>query len=399
MKIGLVGKPNVGKSTFFKAATLKDVPIADYPFTTIDPNLGVAYARVACPEADFHVKCTPVHGACVNGTRFVPIDVVDVAGLVKDAHKGRGLGNKFLDDLRQADAFLHVLDASGGTNEEGQSIPVGTHDPATDVAFLEEEIDWWITGILNKDWLRLTKKAESAGEKIDQILKAQLTGLGVTDAQLHAALRQAPIDPNKPSGWGDAGIFAFAQELRRISKPSLLVLNKADKTPPTAMAALEGKLEGRLHMPASGDAEIALRAAARVGLIDYAPGGPDFSVKEPTKLNPKQHQALDYIREHALKPYGSTGVLQAIEKAAFDLLKLIVVFPVEDDHKLTDKKGNVLPDAHFLPQGATARDLAYKVHTDLGKHFIRAVDCRQKRAIGAEHVLQHRDVVRIVSDV
>ncbi|MBI2077601.1 MAG: redox-regulated ATPase YchF [Euryarchaeota archaeon] len=399
MKIGLVGKPNVGKSTFFKAATLKDVPIADYPFTTIEPNLGVGYARVPCVESDFSVRCTPIHGACVNGTRFVPIELVDVAGLVKDAHKGRGLGNKFLDDLRQADAFLHVIDASGATDEEGRPVPPGSHDPASDVAFLEEEIDWWIVGILNKDWQRIAKKAEAAGEKIDQILKAQLTGLGVADAHLHAALRQAPIDPAKPSTWGEPGLLAFAQALRQISKPSLLVLNKADKTPPAKMAELQARLTGRLTVPAAGDAEIALRGAARVGLVDYAPGAADFTLKEPSKLNPKQQQALEFIRTHALRAYGSTGVLQAVEKAVFDLLKLIVVFPVEDDHKLTDKKGNVLPDAHFVPVGATARDLAYRVHTDLGKHFIRAVDVRQRRTIGADHVLQNRDVIRIVADV
>lgn len=399
MRIGLVGKPNVGKSTFFKAATLKDVAIADYPFTTINPNLGVAYARVPCVDREFNTQCTPLHGSCQGGTRFVPIELVDVAGLVKGAHEGRGLGNKFLDDLRQADCFLHVLDASGATDAEGNAVPPGSHDPASDVEFLEAEIDWWIHGILAKDWTRLSKKTESAGEKIDAVLRQQLAGLGITDPQLHLALRQAPVDPAKPGGWGDAGILSFAQTLREIAKPSLLVLNKADKAGPEAVKALQARLQGRRSISASGDAEIALRGAAKAGLVEYAPGAPDFKVPDPSRLNAKQTQALQLIRERVLAPHGGTGVLQALETAVFDLLKLIPVFPVEDDHRLSDKKGNILPDAHFVPRGATARDLAFKVHTDLGKHFIRAIDVRQKRTIGADHVLQPRDVIRIVADV
>jgi ribosome-binding ATPase len=398
VKLGLVGKPNVGKSTFFKAATLKDVAIADYPFTTIQPNLGVAYARLPCVDKEFSVQCTPLHGSCVDGTRFVPIEIVDVAGLVRGAHEGRGLGNKFLDDLRQADAFLHVLDASGGTDAEGQSVPVGTNDPLADVEFLEQEIDFWIAALLSKDWLRLSKRVESAGEKILDVLKQQFTGLGISDPQISAALRIAPVDPAKPTVWGESGILAFAKALREIAKPSLLVLNKADKVEPAKLEALRQRLGGRLHVVTSGDSEIALRGAAKAGLIDYAPGGADFTIKEPSKLNAKQTQALQYIRDHVLKPYGSTGVLQAVEAAAFQLLKLIPVFPVEDDHKLSDKKGNILPDTHLVPQGSTARDLAFRVHTDLGKRFIRAIDVRQRRTIGADHALQPRDVIRIVSD-
>lgn len=389
----------MGKSTFFKAATLKDVAIADYPFTTIEPNLGVGHVRTKCACRDFNMQCTPLHGSCLDGTRFVPIELVDVAGLVRGAHQGRGLGNQFLDNLRQADAFLHVLDASGATNEEGQAVPAGTHDPASDVAFLEEEIDWWVVGILNKDWLRLAKRVETTGDKIDSLLKQQLTGLGVTDAHLHLALRQAPVDPAHPSQWGESGLLSFSQTLRTVAKPGLLVLNKADRTPVEQMKALQSRLAGRPSVPTGADAEVALRGAAKAGLIDYAPGGADYRVQEGARPSARQAQALEFIRDHVLKPYGATGVLQALEHAVFQLLKLMVVFPVEDDHRLTDKSGNILPDAHLLPQGATAKDLAFRVHTDLGEHFIRAIDVRHHRTIGADHALQHGDVVRIVANV
>ncbi|MEM4201360.1 MAG: GTPase, partial [Nitrososphaerales archaeon] len=113
MLVGIVGKPNTGKSTFFNAATLMNVPMANYPFTTIQPNYGVAYLRKDCVCKRLNVKDNPVNSVCVNGVRLIPVKLVDVAGLVPGASQGRGLGNKFLDDLRQADALIHVVDASG----------------------------------------------------------------------------------------------------------------------------------------------------------------------------------------------------------------------------------------------------------------------------------------------
>lgn len=399
MKIGLVGKPNVGKSTFFKAATLKDVAIADYPFTTIEANQGVGYVRSKCPHVELNAPCHPIHGLCMDGTRFVPVDLVDVAGLVPGAHAGKGLGNKFLDDLRQAHAFIHVVDVTGSSNEEGQPVAAGSHDPLKDLAFLEAEIDYWIQGILADGWQRLAKKSEAAGEKIDKLLQEKLTGLGITEAMLHHALREAPVDAAQPSKWGEDGLLALAGAIRRVSKPTFIALNKADKADPAKVKALAAKVGLDRTLPTCSDAEIALRGAAKAGLVRYTPGEATFTIAEPSKLNPKQTQALDFIRAHVMEPYGGTGVLPALEKAAYGLLKQIVVYPVEDDHKYTDKKGNVLPDAHLIPVGSTAKDLAFRVHTQLGQHFIRAVDARTKRVIGADHALQDGDVVRIVADV
>lgn len=398
MKIGLVGKPNVGKSTLFKAATLKDVAIADYPFTTIQPNHGVGYVRAKCPHVDLGVACSPQHGLCLEGTRFVPVELVDVAGLVPGAHTGRGLGNKFLDDLRQAHAFLHVVDATGSSNEEGIPVPAGSHDPAKDLEFLNHELDQWIKNILADGWDRLSKRAQSANEKIEKLLAERLTGLGLNEAMTGAALRDTPVDATRPLSWGDEGLLALARSIRKIGKPTLVVLNKADKVAPEKAKALQERLGRDQTVITSADGEIALRAASKAGLIHYLPGAADFDVIDPAKLSPKQTQALEYIRTHALKPYGGTGVLTALERVAYGLLKQMVVYPVEDDAKFTNKKGHVLPDAHLLPIGATARDLAFRVHTQLGERFIRAIDARTHRTVGADHALKDGDVVRIVAD-
>jgi len=386
LKIGLVGKPNVGKSTFFKASTLKDVAIADYPFTTIEPNVGVAYVRAPCPHVQLGVQCKPNQGECHDGVRFVPVELVDVAGLVPGAHEGRGLGNKFLDDLRRADALVHVVDASGSSNAEGQAVAPGTHDPMADVQFLEDEITWWIDGILAKDWDRIFKRAQVSGEKLETLLHEKLTFLGMSEKMVAAAIREGGLDH-----------MLIAKAVRRLSKPILVAFNKSDKVPKERIAELAARVGKTPWHATSADSEIALRGAAKAGLIRYEPGGQTFDVADPARLNAKQKQALDYIRDHVLVPHGSTGVLPALEHAVYDLLKLIVVYPVEDDSKFTDKKGSVLPDAHLVPQGSTARDLAFRVHTQLGEHFIRAVDAKTKRVVGADHALQPGDVIRIVA--
>src|SRR3989338_6474207 len=110
MLLGLVGKPSAGKSTFFKAATLAEVAIASYPFTTIKANQGVGYVKIDCIDKEFKVQCNPNHGFCINGKRFVPVDLLDVARLVPGASEGKGLGNQFLDDLTKADALISILD-------------------------------------------------------------------------------------------------------------------------------------------------------------------------------------------------------------------------------------------------------------------------------------------------
>ncbi|HVM44287.1 MAG TPA: redox-regulated ATPase YchF [Candidatus Thermoplasmatota archaeon] len=395
MLVGLVGKPNVGKSTFFAAATKAPAEIANYPFTTIEPNRGVAYLRTPCPHVALGLPgCTPRTGKCGDGTRWVPTELLDVAGLVPDAHAGKGRGNQFLDDLRAADVLVHVVDASGATDAEGNPVGAGARDPALDVAFLENEIDWWIAGILGKGWERIARSITAAGgQKLDAVLAERVAGLGISEAQVKHVLLHAGL--GSPTAWGDEDLLKLAREMRRLSKPILLALNKADLAAPETLARLQ--MTGATAIPTSANAELALRKAADAGVLRYEPGDADFTVIDDAKLNAAQRKGLDYIRDHVMKPFGGTGVQQLLEKAVYDHLDRIVAFPVEDETHYTDKDGRVLPDAHLLKRGATAKDLAAKVHTDLAKHFIRAVDAKRKRVIGADHALETGDVVRIVA--
>jgi ribosome-binding ATPase YchF (GTP1/OBG family) len=393
--VGIVGKPNVGKSTFFSAATLKNVPVADYPFTTITPNVGMGYLRTKCVCKEMGVVDAPRNSVCKDGTRLIPVKLVDVAGLVAGASEGRGRGNQFLDEIRQADALIHVVDASGGTDEEGRKVEVGSHDPLSDVGMIENELDLWILGIVKKDWEKSARLTEQVRTSIAAHIAQRLSGLGIDEESVEAAIQHLHMKTDKPTAWSDSDLRSLVKVLRETNKPSLLAANKADL--PGAEARIESlRTTGRLVIPAASEAELLLRRASEHGVIEYTPGDGSFKVTGAS-VTPQQQKALDLVSQKVLQPYGSTGVQQAIDRAYFDLLKAIVAYPVEDETKLSDKNGNVLPDAYVMPGGSTALDLARKIHSDLADGFLYGIDARTGMRLSGEHVLKNGDILKIVS--
>ena len=395
LELGLVGKPNTGKTTFFNSATLADAPIGGYPFTTIDANIGVTYVRSKCPCQELDVSCDPKNSRCVDGTRYVPVRVIDVAGLVEGAYEGRGLGNQFLDNLRMASVLIHMIDGAGATDSSGEPVSPGTHDPMDDVGFLENEIDQWINDILSDGWNRFIRKVKLEDVDLSESIADKLSGLGIDRSMVSEAIRAADVDADSPDKWSDENVFDLSQKLREISKPMLLGVNKIDMEIAKKNYERLSELD-YTTIPMSCESELALRRAAEKGIIDYMPGDSEFEILKDEGLSDDQKNALTSIQE-LLDEWGSTGVQDAIDKAIYDLLGMIVVYPVEDENKYTDTKGNVLPDAHLVPEGITAQEFAYEIHSDLGDSFIKAIDARSEQRIGKDHKLKDGDVVRIVA--
>ncbi|MFP4655142.1 MAG: redox-regulated ATPase YchF [Methanohalobium sp.] len=386
--IGLAGKPNSGKSTFFKSATMADVDIANYPFTTISANRGVTYVRTECPCIELNHRC----GNCVDGVRFVPVEVIDVAGLVPDAWKGRGLGNAFLDELRQAKVIIHVIDASGSTDIEGNPVDRGSHDPLDDIEFLNHEITMWMYGILKRNWDSLSRKIKAENLKLEEAIANQLGGAGVSDHQVHEALVASEISRDHVK-WTDDNLVTLCDNIRAISKPVIVAANKIDMAPEENTKKLSDL--DIIAVSTSSAAEFALKSASKSNVIKYLPGDDDFTIVSDG-MTKAQKRGLEDLREF-LKKRGGTGVEDCINRAVFDSLDMVVVYPVEDENKWMDKKGRVLPDAYLMKKGSTPHDLAYQVHSDIGDHFLYAVDGRTRMRLGEKHKLDNGDVVKIVS--
>ncbi|MCY0849188.1 redox-regulated ATPase YchF [Sulfuracidifex metallicus] len=392
--IGLIGKTNVGKSTFFSASTMAEAEIANRPFVTIDPNVGMGYVKSKCVHIEFGVKCNPRNSICIEDYRFIPVKIVDVAGLIPGAHEGRGLGNKFLDDLRKADVLIHVIDASGSTNEEGMPIEPGTRDPEEDIAFIEKEMDEWFFSIINKDWSKFARTADLAGKDYVESLLAKLSGLSINKLQIIEALKVSNLESTKLMQWTEEDLRRFSKTLRQISKPIVIAANKSD-IPISKENIKKLKEKYKMVVPVSANSELALRKAAKADIIKYIPGENNFEIKGT--LNQKQKEALEFIKSKVLDVYGSTGVQDTINMAVFEGLRMIVVYPVEDEKKLTDKNGNILPDALLIKNGSTPKDLASEIHTELAKGFLFAIDARKKMRVSEDYKLKTNDVIKIVS--
>ena len=393
-KIGLVGKPSVGKSTFFNAATMNTVDEASYPFTTIEPSVGEAYVRIDCAAPDFDESCDPRTGFCHNGTRHVPVKLVDVAGLIPGAHEGKGLGNKFLTDLNETDVLIHIVDFSGETDAEGE--PTEGHDPREDIDFLEEELDMWYLEILEKGIERYESKMNQQDVKLEEELAEQMSAFKTNKNEIKQLILQEGLDLD-PETWDEDDRKQLARSIRKETKPMIIAANKMD----TKKAhenweeiTSDSEYDHLDFVPASAHAEKALKNAAEQDVVDYYPGDEDFEIIV-NDLPEEKKKGLEKIREF-MSEFGGTGVQKALEKALFDELGVMAIFPGGADG-LGDEHGNILPDVFLVPEGATAKDFAFTIHSDLGEGFIHAIDCRNNRQIGSDHELEALDVIEIVS--
>jgi len=396
--VGIVGKPSSGKTSFTNAACMTDFKVGSYPFTTIEANVGVTHVRTPCACRDFDVTDNPQNSICIEGIRLVPIKLIDVAGLVPGAHEGRGMGNQFLDDLNQADVLIHIVDASGALDSEGQEVDVGTHDPVEDVKFLEEEITEWMLAIVTKDWRRITSRVRTEGAKLDELLLAKLSGLQISRGHILKTIRESGLTAGSADKWSDEDIKQFVSILRRVAKPIIIAANKIDRpNSDENLRRLKEALPDTLVIPVSALAEKALKDLESKGVIKYIPGDDDFELLQSDSLKENELAQLEKIKIDILKKYGGSGVQNILNKAVFEFLDMITVYPVHDANALTDSDGNVLPDVFLVPNGTTAKEFAGIIHTDLMESFIHAIDARTKMRISDKHVLKDHDVIKIVS--
>jgi len=392
--IGLLGKANVGKSTFFNSATDSSIQVANFPFTTINPNIGVAFVRVNCVCKELNLMDNPINSKCIDGVRFIPIKLIDIAGLVHGAHSGRGLGNKFLDDTRQANVLIHVVDISGSTDEEGRPISLGMGDPLNDIVFVETEFDLWIRSLILRDWDKIIKENNNLRQRIEQTISKRLSGLSIDEQIVKDAINFVGLS-KKPFDWNPDDLLLICKQIRYLSKPIVIAANKADLSSSDTNISRLKDLD-RPFFPCISEAELILKRALKKNLVHYVPGDSKFDILDRSKFSEKQLEALDIISQ-VLKKFGSSGIQNILNYACFEALGNIVVYPVEDEYGYTDKKGNVLPDSKIVSKGITAKEFASLIHEELGKGFLYAIDARTKQRIGADHSLKNNDIIKIVS--
>ncbi len=400
LTVGIVGKPSSGKTTFLNAACLTNAKVSEIPFTTIEPNKGVTYIKTDCVCKELNVSDNAKNSFCIDGFRFIPINLLDVAGLVPDAHKGKGLGNKFLNDLIIADALLHIVDITGALDKSGKMVSIGENDPYEDILFLENEIDLWFKEIIEReDWKRFTKGILSEKKMIVDAIHERLSGIKINKKEIILALKNSKLETKNPLAWTAQDILMFSKKLRKISKPIIIIANKIDKEiSEKNLNELKSKYSGPIF-PCSALAEQVLRKYHEDKVIEYLPGSTDFKILNQQKLSSKEFETLKKIKDKILRPYQGTGIQKVLNFATFNVSNQICVYPVSDINTYSDNKNNVLPDAFLVEKGTLLRDFVRdKIHSDLAKNFIFGIDARTKKRLGENYELKHNDIIKIVTN-
>ncbi len=396
LTIGIVGKTNTGKTTLFNAATLLNAKISNFPFTTKEPNIGTAYACDICVCKELGVKDNPLNSTCIDGWRYVPIRLIDVPGLVKDAWIGRGLGNQFLSVIGQADALIHVVDASGSIDADGKITQPGSGNPVQDAIDVEMEISMWLADIIERNREAITRAASSLA--LSEAIAKALSAVKANPPQVLQALEKAKLKDVPFVDWNVNQAIKFAAFLLPLIKPTLIIANKMDiLTSENYFPVLTEHYGRSLVAACSAEAELVLRRAEKLGLLRYAPGQEKFRIRENAQLTAKQQGALDYIEKRVMEKWMNTGIQQALNTVVFKLLKNNMVYPVSDESKYTDHHGNVLPDVHLMADGSTPIDLARSVHTRLVENYILAIDAKTGIRLPKDYALRHKDVIKIVT--
>ena len=397
--IGIIGKPSAGKSTFLNAACMTHAKVSELPFTTIDPNKGIAYVKTNCMCKKLNLKDNPKNSLCIEGNRFIPVNLLDVAGLVPDAHKGKGLGNKFLNDLSKADILIHILDISGELDKTGKRMTLGENDPYEDILFLEKEINLWFKEIIERsDWKKFLKSYSREKTKFIEALYKRLSGVRVKKKHIMLAIKNSGLENKDPINWTDDDLYDFSKIVRENSKPILVVANKIDKENGLEnLVRLKEKFNKPI-IPCSALAEYVLRKYHEDKVIKYIPGLNNFQIINHEKLKPKELETLEKIRGKILGELNETGVQNTLNHAIFEIANQICVFPVSDINTFMDHDYNVLPDVFLVEKGTTLKDFVQdNIHTDLAEHFMFGIDALTKKRLGENYELKHNDVIKIVS--
>ena len=399
IRIGLIGKTNTGKTTFFNSATLLSAKISTYPFTTKEPHEGTGYVRALCVCKELDIKDNPKNSACVDGWRFIPIELIDLPGLIKGSWRGKGLGTQFLSVASQANALLHIVDASGSVDANGKLTRPGMGNPVLDVYDIEEELNMWFTKLIIKN-LKTVVKHVKKGTATESALFNLLTGLKVTYKHIKSALQHPDLEGKEIEEWRDDDAKIFAKRIRELSKPTLIIANKMDLPfSSDNYAKLVDEFKGVFVIPSCSEAELALRRAEKKGLIRYVPGEEKFQVLNKNGLTKEQERALNYVQQRFFSKWIITGVQFALNLCIFKLLRMNTAYPVEDVKRLSDKKGNVLPDVFLIPSYADIHYLASEIHTDLAKNLLFALDARSGLRLPTDYIIKDRDIISIVSAV